>query len=129
MHFKQKEVELMILNKLYKNIEIFLESLERKLKLILGEGWIIQTHRQEFSEKTYTYIILKLGEISIHNSYQLSEFCKWSNTDYKKLEFTPFLLCSKKSDQNILIVNKKHKVLKRAIKRITARKMMLKYFN
>ena len=47
MHFKQKEVELMILNKLYKNIETFLESLERKLKLILGEGWIIQTHRQE----------------------------------------------------------------------------------
>ena len=45
MHFKQEEIELMTLNKLYKNIETFLESLERKLKLILGEGWIIQTHR------------------------------------------------------------------------------------
>ena len=83
------------LNILYKSETSYINSLEKKIQIILGEKWSItfesQTETESFGK--FTCLVLHSpGSVKIHNRFQLAKFCKLKNLDFKKVQYITFKL-------------------------------------
>ena len=114
------------LNILYKNKSSYIDSLERKIQTILGENWsiTIDSHTESFG--TFTYLALNSpSNVKIHNRFQLAEFCKLKNLDFKKVKHITFQLFHL-NKYTYTVDEKEDSAMSRSLKRITARKYILK---
>ena len=113
------------LNLLYKNDCTFINSLEKKIQTILGGKWSITIESQNESFGKFTFLVLHSpGSVKIHNRFQLAEFCKLKNIDFKKVQYITFKLFH--LNKYTYTVNTKESAMSRSLKRIAARKHILK---
>ena len=113
------------LNILYKNNCTYINSLEKKIQTILGEKWSITIDSQTESFGKFTFLVLHSpGSVKIHNRFQLAEFCKLKNIDFKKVQYITFKLFH--LNKHTYTVNTKESAMSRSLKRIAARKHILK---
>ena len=113
------------LNILYKNEGSYIDSLEKKIQTILGKKWsiTIDSHNESFG--TFTYLVLNSpSNVKIHNRFQLAEFCKLKNLDFKKVKHITFKLFH--LNKYTYTVNEQDSAMSRSLKRIAARKYILK---
>ena len=115
------------LNILFKDIETYISSLERKLSLVLGDNWTISIESQIESIGTFTHVeLIGPNSVKIKSRYQLAEFCKQKNIDFKKVQFLTFMLYNFHSNTKIYTVHELDTAMSRALKRIAARKYISK---
>ena len=116
------------LNILYKSETSYIHSLQKKIQTILGEKWSITIDSHTESFENFTSLVLNSpSSVKIYNCFQLAELCKLKNLDFKKVQSITFKLFH--FNNFIYTVHEKDTPMRRALKRIQARKHILKQMN
>ena len=118
------------LNNLFKNKETYIGSLERQLSFVLEGNWTILAESQADSKGSSTCLeLIGPKNVKIQNKFQLAVYCKHKNIDFKKVEFLTFRLYNFHLNSRTYIVKENERAMQRALKRIQAKKHILKQIN